>query len=277
MLFIDFPAQAGSFVDLCFLIENIRLSIHGIYNSPMVNVISIIRIVAVTHLHDFDAVDIGHDHGNVHLHIARSKSFVCIYHSVVVIADPFQKLRKAHIFCSVRRNAAIIQICKLPFAVDFLTHQKILFMAHGTALPDGNAVLFHLYRSAQLLQRRVCHIAQRHGKLKRASFTHFAGQRGADELFRVGNVADIVDTDLSFPCVYIRLHTSINFVAHRLAPKYLILMLQSADAAKTRVPTTPSGIVSPSIYCQSVDLARMPTSKPLRDTAMFAAVSLRLK
>ena len=150
-------------------------------------------------------------------------------------------------------------------------------MAHGTALPDGNAVLFHFYRSAQLLQRRVCHIAQRHGKLKRASFTHFAGQRGADELFRVGDITDIVDTDLSFPCVYIRLHTSINFVAHRLAPKYLMLMLQSADAAKTRVPTTPSGMVRPSIYCQSVDLARMPTSKPLRDTAMFAEVSLRWK
>ena len=263
-----------------------RFSIHGVYNSPMVNVISIIRIVAVTHLHDFDAVYIGHDHGDVHLDFSGNKRLVSVNLRVVVIADPFQKLRKAHIFCSVRRNAAVIQIRKLSFAVDFLTHQKILLVAHDAALPDLPPDLFavlllvallHLHHRHELLERGVCHIAQRQGKFQRASLAHLAGQRGADELFRVGNIADIVDTDLSFPCVYIRLHTSINFVAHRLAPKYLMLMLQSADAAKTRVPTTPSGMVRPSIYCQSVDLARMPTSKPLRDTAMSAAVSLRWK
>ena len=243
----------------------------------MVYAVSIVRVVVIAGLLYLEAVNVGHHHRGVHLHFAGSKRLVSVNLRVVVIADPFQKLRKAHIFCSVRRNAAVIQIRKLPFAVDFLTHQKILLMAHRTALPDGNAVLLHLHRSAQLLQRRVCHIAQRHGKLKRASFTHFAGQRGADELFRVSNIADIVDTDLSFPCVYIRLHASINFIAHRLAPKYLMLMLQSAEAANTSVPTTPSGMCRPSMYCHSVDLARMPTSKPLRDTAMSAAVSLRWK
>ena len=74
----------------------------------MVYAVSIVRVVVIAGLLYLEAVNVGHHHRGVHLHFAGGESLVSVNLRVVVIADPFQKLRKAHIFCSVWRNAAVI-------------------------------------------------------------------------------------------------------------------------------------------------------------------------
>ena len=243
----------------------------------MVYAVSIVGIVVIAGLLHHDPVDIGHHHRGVHLHLAGSERLERVHLRIVVGTDPLQKLGKAYVSSAVRRGTAVVEVGHFAFAVDFLAHQKVLLVVHDAALPDLLAVLLHLHHRHELLQCGVRHVAQRQSKFQRASLAHLAGQRGVDELFGVGDVHRVVDAGFGHPRVNTGLCTGIDFVAHRLAPRYLMLMLQSADAEKTRVPTTPSGMVRPSMYCQSVDLARMPTSKPLRDTAMSAAVSLRWK
>ena len=191
-------------------------------------------------------------------HVSDIKFLVLIGQLRVVVAEEVQKLPDGHVLCSVGRHVGVVEVGKLALTVHLLPQQKVLFMAHNTALPDQLSVLFHGYHRFQLLQGTVRHVAQRDGKFQTSGLAELPGQSWIYQLRGFQRRAGRIDADLvlhvvcgiSCACVYL--------VAHRLAPRYLMVTLLAAVAVKVRVTVSPSGISSPSRYCHSVVLARLP-------------------
>ena len=194
----------------------------------------------------------------LHRDVSDTEAFIAVSKAGVILTEEVQKLPDGYIFGSVGWYIGVVEIGKLSLAVHLLPQQKILFVVHEPALPDFLAVLLHGHHGFQLLQGAVRHIAQWNSKFQTSGLAKLPCQSGADQLCGIQRRAGCVDADPVFPAVHIVLRAGVYLVAHRLAPKYLMVMLLAAVAVNVRVTFSPSGISSPSRYCHSVVLARLP-------------------
>ena len=194
----------------------------------------------------------------LHCDVSDEEVFIPVGQAGVILTEKVQKLPDGHVLGGVGRYIGVVEVGELPLAVHLLPQQKILLMAHDPALPDLLTVLIHGYHRFHFLQGAVRHVAQRDSKFQTSGFAKLPGQSGTNQFCGLQRRAGRIDAYPVFPAVHFVLNTGVYFVAHRLAPRYLMVMLLSAVAVKVRVTFSPSGISSPSRYCHSVVLARLP-------------------